>query len=521
MTYRGQVLRSPFIETGLRDDRSQELLPVTSLVINSKNLNYHENGLSKRGGNTRYLDAPLSGTPKIQGGFEFRLYNGSAYKLFAANGKVYNGNASNILKTGHSTSNFISFAQIGVLSGQTTAQKVFWADGQIAPQYWDGAAGSSTAVSTATSWSGSSGMPFQVVNHARNSNVRLWAVTVDSVWASKLDDPTDFSDANVVQIPIYTEGGIVGAIDLGGTLFVWSKTKTYIVDDLDPDSNNWGYHESLWEGGAAHWRLICKANNNLIIMAEDGTIYSLQGIIATGAYAASPLARPAFIDKFIRENVQLSSITNFHCGYDRKLRAVKFFMEVSGSYNDIALVYFVDKPAANAWIIHDNEDNPSGYNAACNFEVRNGVGDWQLWTGDFAGDIWKLEQPNKNDDGASYRTRIRTIRQDLGAPRSWKHFRGLVFRGSAPGKVDFTMRIYIDGVRKDDGSFSLSGTGARFDSARWDVDTFAADSLTPDTIDVGYYGRDQQYEFINDVVDQDFFLSELVYLYLPRGVRIP
>ena len=55
MAYRGQTLRSPFLQTGLRDDRSQELLPVTSLVLPSKNLNLHENGLSKRGGNALYL----------------------------------------------------------------------------------------------------------------------------------------------------------------------------------------------------------------------------------------------------------------------------------------------------------------------------------------------------------------------------------------------------------------------------------------------------------------------------------
>lgn len=520
MAYSGQTLRSPFLQTGLRDDRSQELLPVTSLVLPSKNINFHENGLSKRGGTSHFLNSPLSGG-KVQGGFDFRLYNGSSFKLFAAGGKIYNGNGSNILKTGHSQTNPISFAQIGVLSGQNTLQRVFWADGQIAPQYWDGSAGSSTAVTTATSWSGSSGMPFQLINHARNANIRLWAITKDSVWASKLGDPTDFADADVIQIPIYTEGGLVGGIDLGGQLFVYSKTKTYLIDDTDSNSQNWGYHESLWEGGAAHWRLICKANNNLFIMADDSTLYSLQGIIATGSYSASPIARPAYIDKFIRDNITLSNIENFNCTYDRKLRCVKFFMQEGGSNNNIAVCYYVDRAPTDAWIIHDNENFDSGYKATCSFEVRNGPGDWQVWTGDPSGNIWKLEQPTRDDNGNSYPVRIKTIRQDLGAPRSWKHFKGLVFRGSAPGAVDFTMQTYLDGIRQTQSTFTISGSGAEFDVAKFDVDTFASDSLVPETIDVGYYGRDVQFEFENDNAGQDFFLSELIYLYSPRGVRVP
>ena len=518
MAYGGQVLRSPFLQTGLRDDRSQELLPVTSLVLPSKNLNFHENGLSKRGGNALFDSAPV--VSKVQGGFQFRLNSGAYFDLFATNGKVYQSNFSNVLKAGLSVSNPVSFMQIGAQSGQTITQYVMWADGQTKPQYWDGSAITSTDVTIATSWGTTSGMPFQIINHARNANIRAWAITKDSVWASKLAQPWNFADADVIQIPVYSKGGLVGGIDLGGQLFVWDKTKTYLIDDTDSNSQNWGYHESLWDGGAAHWRLICKANNNLFIMAEDSTIYSLQGIIATGAYSASPIARPAYIDKFIRDNVTLSNIENFCCAYDRKLRAIKWFMQEGGSHNNIALTYFVDKDPSNAWIIHDNEDFDSGYDASAVWEVRNGPGDWQLWTGDFSGRVWKLEQGNDEDNGNPFRVRIKTIRQDLGAPRAWKHFKGLVFRGSAAGNVDFDIESYVDGERKTAGTFTLQASGAKFDTAQFDVDVFAGDSLVPTTVDVGYYGRDYQAEFVNNAIGQNFFLSELIYLYSPRGVRI-
>lgn len=513
MGYAGKPFRMPLIDTGFRDDRNQELLPPTSLIIPSKNLNYHENGLSKRGGTDITVNVSPGGAGLGQGIFQFRKPT-SSILLFASAGSIWQTNYSTPIASGMSTQNFMSFVQ--------TSNKAFVADGQTNPKYWDGLTATMLSVTPASSWSGN--QPFQMVTHTRagsGAGDRLWAVTPEALWYSKLNTPTDFGTGDAGTIPIDSIGGLTGAFDLGGQLFAFSRTQTFLIQDTDAVIANWGYTNALWEGGVASWRLIVKAYNNLFLMAEDGLIYSLQGIFSTGSYMAASLNRPAFVDKFIRDNVNLSNIQNFHVSYDRKLRALKWFMQEGGSSNNIALTYFIDKKPENAWIIHDNENFNSGYNATCSGEVRVTPGNYQIWTMDSSGRVWMLEQTNREDNGNPYPYKVKTKREDMDEPRNNKHFMALALRGAASGQVDFTMRVWIEGERQQDATFQVNGSGATFDSAHFDVDTFTGDSLVIAPVPLGYYGRDIQIELINNAIGQDVFLSEIMFFAKPLGVKVP
>lgn len=517
MGYGGTQFRMPLTDTGFRDDRNTQLLPPTALLQPSANLNYHENGLSKRGG-TEIQIAGLG----FSGQGIFQFYTPTVQKLlFAANGNVYHDSYSNILKTGLSTSNPISFIQ--------TSKYAFFADGQTVPQYWDGVTPTSTSVTPPTSWTGN--MPFQMVNHTRagsGAGDRMWAVTPDSLWASWIGDPTNFGDVNVIQIPIDSIGGLIGAFDLGGQLFAFSRTQTFLIEDTDPTVTNWGYVNAIWEGGTASWRLIHRANNNIYFMTEDGLIYDLIGVLTTGGYNAVPLDRPAFVDKFIRDNVNLNNIENFHVAYDRKLRALKFFMQQGGSGNNIALTYFIDKQPTSAWIVHNNTNFASGYNATCSGEVRVSPGDYQIWTMDGMGNIWGLEQTSRDDNGKPYPVVIMTRAQDLATsgpqtgsgPRNNKHWLAIALRGDASGQINFTMYPFVEGVAIGTQTFTMGGTGATFDSAHFDVDVFATDLITTDPVILGVYGRDLQIQLVENEVGTDFFLSEILYMVKPLGIKV-
>ena len=426
---------------------------------------------------------------------------------------MYHDSYSNVLKTGLSTNNAISFVQ--------TSNKVFFADGQSNPQYWDGSAGSSSNVTAPSSWSGN--MPIQMVRHTRagsGAGDRLWAVTPDSLWASKLGDPTSFDDDDVVQIPIDSIGGLVGAYDLGGQLFAFSRTQTFLISDTDPTLTNWGYTNAIWEGGTASFRLIKLANNNIYFMTEDGLIYDLIGVLTTGGYNAVPLDRPAFVDKFIRDNVNLGNIENFHVSYDRKLRALKFFMQEGGSVNNIALTYFIDKPPTSAWIVHNNTNYTSGYNAACSCEVRVTPGNYQIWTMDYTGNIWGLEQTSRDDGGNPYPVIINTKAQDLQAPRNNKHWLGIALRGDFLGTANFTIYPTVEGTSLPSQQFTVSSNAAEFNFATFNNSVFATDILTTSPVVLGLYGRDLQLQLVENEVGVDFFLAELFYMVKPLGIKV-
>jgi hypothetical protein len=509
MGYTGGQFRMPLMDTGFRDDRNTQLLPPTALLPPSCNLNYHENGLSKRGGTA--IQTAGQGNPG-QGMFQF-LTPTIQKLVFVSNGVLYNANYSNILFSGFSTTNAVNFCQ--------TSKYIFAADGQANPQYWAGSAGTSSNVTPAASWTGN--MPFQMVVHTRagsGAGDRLWAVTPDALWYSKLNTPTDFLNSDAGTIPIDSIGGLVGAYDLGGQLFAFSKTQTFLIQDTDPTLTNWGYINALWEGGVASWRLIDKAMNNLFFMAEDGLIYNLSGVLTTGAYNAAPLNRPAFVDKFIRDNVNLSNIQNFHVAYDRKLRALKFFMQEGGNKNNIALTYFIDKRPESAWIVHNNTASASGYNAVCSCEVRVSAGNYQVWTMDMTGNIWGLEQPSRDDNGNSYPVIINTKAQDLNVPRNNKHWHAMALRGDASGTANFTIYPIVEGQAIASRTFSMGGSGSTFDNALFNYATFAVNLITSPPFNLGFYGRDLQLQLIENEVGVDFFLAELLYMVKPLGIKV-
>lgn len=513
MTYPGETFRLPFDLAGFQFSRNSDKFIPSALVEGTRNVNFHEGGIGKRGGTSKYLGAALAGAPTIHSLFDFRKRNGGQFLMFGTNqGKLYHTNESNVLKTGMSTNNPFSFAWMN--------DEVYIADGGIAVQYWNGSAANTTSVLTPASWASTSGYPFQVLFHARGTNKRMWAVTRDGLWASKNGDGHDFSDANVTQIPIDAEGGLVGAWDFNGTIFAFSKTETFIIDDTSADPTEWGYQKAIWEGGAAHWRLICKGGNQLYIMTEEGLVYSLGGIQATGDYAANPSNKPAFIDRYMRERVSLTNILNFHCSFDRTRRCISYFLQSGGNSNNVCLDFFIDRPEDVAWIIKDNQNANSAYQAAGSCEVRVSVGQYRIYTGNYSGEIWKTEQTSRDDNGSAYDSGVKTRALDMGNPRMWKHFGQGRLRTFAQGNYDLTIRIWIDGVRKDDVLLPLIGQGATFDSAMFDSSVFADDQIIPALFEINDYGYDVQVEILNNETGEDFFLSELLIDFLPLEVRM-
>lgn len=510
MSYPGQIIRIPLDQAGFTYSRDPEQGIPVALVEPTRNINYHEKGIGVRGGTAQYLGAALSGSSQILGLYNFRLKNGNSFVLFSASdGKLYHTNASNILKTGLSATNYVSMT--------TFDNKAFATDGASVPGYWDGSAGTLVSVTEPTSWA--TERPFQFINHARGASIRLVAIAPSGVWFSNDNDGADFSDANSEFVPVYSRGGLVGGFDFGGTLFVWDNSKGYIIDDTNADPTYWGYQEVQWEGGVAHWRLIVKAANDLYLMTEDGLIYSISATQRTGDYEANQLTRPAYIDRWIRDKVTLSSISKFHAVYDRKFRAIKWFVQSGGSNTNTALVYFIDRPPEIAWSIHANASYQSGFDASVSAEVQAGAGDFEVWTGDFAGMIWKTEQETKSDNGNPYRKIVKVRRLNYDRPKDWKQFKSIRIRGSSDTGSDIQIRNWIDDRQVTDESQALSATGARYGSARYGSARYATGAISNIDLEINSFGYDIQTELRNEEAGDDFFLTEFIYAVKPTKTR--
>lgn len=517
MGYTGQVYRLPFDRGGLNHNPNADQIQPEMMIHPSRNINLHEGGRGKRGGTSVVYSAPFSGSPRVVGIYNFRLTNGIEFLIAATgDGNIYKDGTTTI-KTGLGPNKITSF--------ETYKDKLYICNGYDIPQVWDGVSASTSDTSPVpVDWTGTN-YPKQIIKHGRGVSERGWAIgcpdTPYTVYASE-NGTFNFDPSTVVTIDINTNDGfgIVGAVEFGDRLFCFGKTQTFIIDDTDTNIANWGYVKAQWEGGVAHHRLIVKTPNDVVCMTEDGDIYSVTAVQAYGDYKRASIARPAFIDRWIREHVNLSKIDDFHAIYDPTLRAIKFFVVRAGMTEvDTALVYFIDRPPAEAWVIHDNQDNPSGYSASCSTLYRESTGKYKVYTGDYSGNIWKLEEVNKNDNGKAYYAGFKTSHLTFDNPRVKKKYKRGYLVTHPEGSHNIYIRIWVDGVEKGTKTVVLAGAGGILGSFALGTSTLGGHGVVDNRYELGYVGKRIQKEFYNSNADEDFFISQDLTDFKPLGIK--
>ncbi len=416
MGYSGQTLQIPCDSGGFVYSPETKNLAPNSFVFGSKNIDLNENGRVKRGGTSKINSTAIVDAPRIMGLYDFVL-NNTSYQVFLTSfGDLYK-DTTTIIKSGMGASRYPSFEVFG--------GSLFVADGKTIPQVWDGISSSTTDIDhPAVDWNGDD-YPFQFMSHGRGASRRLWALMGNSVYYSALGSGGDFSGTGSGVITIETGDaiGLTCGVEWGDRLIVFSRKRAFIIDDTSDDATAWGYSPAQWTGGAAHWRLIVKTPNDVVVMSNDGDVYSLSSVQSYGDYKRASLARPAFIDSYVREQTSLSQIEHFHSVYDEKLQAIRFFvMSQSSGTNNTCLLYFTDRQPLEAWSIHGGENHPSGYDASCSVVVQQSLGRKTIFTGDYSGFIWKLDQEPFNDDGEAYEFILKTPELNFGDPRSKKHY---------------------------------------------------------------------------------------------------
>lgn len=547
MSYTGEILTISGSQGGFTGSKNTSEIASYDMVDGTKNINLHNGVREKRGGTTK-ITAELDSGARIYGLFDYLKPAGSQYIVFATSTKIWK-DASNTIKTGWTASKYVWFNQF--------AGELYACNGADTPGKWDGTTWTDLT-NIPTDWGTSK--PKYMVTHGRGNSERNWAFGCAStpyyIYVSPDGDGDDFSDANVTTLSIDTKDGygVVAAIPWLDQLIAFGRKRAYIIDDSDTNTANWGYVKSPWFGGAAHQKLVVETPNDLVVIDENMEIYSLRAAQQYGDYKAASIARPSFIHTWIKDNVREAYIADFHAVYDRTLRAIKIFVVRNGQTEiDTALVYFIDRGPKAGWIIHDNQNNASGYDASIAAEIYVGAGDYQVYTGDYSGFIWGLENSNKNDDSKAYDSGYKTGDLDMGNPRSEKHFRRGRLIVDPQGTETLNVAVYIDSSQIDtpSGAWAIStpytvGTIVTNDAAIYECTTAHTSSATDEpgtgaswtsywkqhrfsmtvasgtkdyTYDIGAKGKRIQREVYCDTVSEDYVIEEDLLDFKPLGAE--
>lgn len=490
MGYAGQSFKIPCNRGGFTANPNTDLVSPEMMVL-AKNINLHNGGREKRGGTAKVNGTVITDSPQVTGIHDFMIPGGTAYIVFGtSDGKVWK-TTSTTIATGLATSKKYCFV--------TAGKKLYFANGANTPQEWDGGVGNAAALTNIPSDWASTNFPTQLLLHGRGNSQRLWALgcpsTPYTIYVTPNNSFSDFSNTNVITFNIDTGDsfGIVGGVVHLDKLICFGKQKSYIIDDADTTTSNWGYFEASWSGGVSHHRLIVKTPNDIICMTDDGEIYSVSAAEQYGDYKRASLVQASHVHKYIKESLRLSYISEFHGIYDPVLRAVKFFVVRSGQTTcDTCLVYFIDRGPEEGWVIHDNTTSTSGYSAASSALIRVGAGDYQIYTGGYAGYIWKLEQTTRSDDSQSYYAGFKTSTLTFGNERVRKNYARAWLVLEPKGTEVISINWWVDGTAQT-------------------ATTVTAASGTRDYgFDLGQNGSRIQFEFYNSTAAADFFISQIM-----------
>ncbi len=519
--YQGQTFVIDCSQGGFSNDLNKDRIPPHSMVTDTRNINIHEGGRAKRGGTDNVNSTVIGGTPRIYGIYQYRQKDGSVEILTAdANGELLSDyDDSSPLKTGLTIDQSVHF--------ETFNNLCYICTGNDQVQVYDGATVSAITAPDAD-WTGTN-FPRKMITHGRGASERLWAIggivdpyTISYSGLSAGDNSTEatFTSGNG-QLYIDTADGfgVLNIVEFGDRLIAFGKNRVYIVDDSDSSAANWGYEKSQWEGGTATDRTVISVANDLISMTEDGTVFSVVSTESYGDYKKSTLTRAAFMDQWIRDNVKLSAIDDFHMTYDPVLRCIYIFVVRTGQTSiDTALCYFIDRGPEEGWVIKDNLNSASGYSASCSTLVRKAVGDNKIYTGGWTdGYVWEIESAAQSDNGAGYESGFRTPRFHLGDPRLTKQFdRGWLVTFST-GVSDLTVDLWVDGISVGQEVVSLASIGAVYGTGVYGTGVYGGAQLVEASFPIGKVGKRIEFFVYNNAASEDYFVAMLMVDFTPVG----
>ena len=457
--------------------------------------------------------------PEVTGLHEFTLINTNKFILrHTTDGKLWKNNADTI-KTGWTANKIAQFIQYGDM--------VLVSNSANCPVTWNGSDASTTDITTIpTDWTGSN-FPSQMIVHGRGNSVRTWALgcplNPENIYVTTNGNLTDFTQATVLVFNIRTGSryGIVGGIEYGNRLILFSKDRAFIMNDDDANTDNWGYSASQWQGGAASHRLIVKTPNDVVCMMDNGEIYSISAAEEYGDYKAASLTRPSFMHEWIKKYINLSKINDFHAIYDPVLRAVKFFMVRTGQTKiDCVMCYFIDRPSNKAWVILGNQVYESGYSARSSALVEVSAGSLKIYTGSYNGKVWKLGETNRNDNGNAFISIYKTPLLSFDNVREHKRYDRMKIVSISEGACAATFTWWIDGSLKNSKDIEFSASGDVLGSFILGTSVLGGLNILESSISLGYIGKRIQIEAKSNTANEDFFLSQFLVDFVPLQKRI-
>jgi hypothetical protein len=512
MAFTGPAYRITF-DGSFNGNENLSAIPQGSFVEGSRNVNTHNGGAEKRGG-TQIHRAQISASLICLGAGQMVTRAGTIYDYSAwSDGKVYR-NGVEIL-TGRDTQAKVHFTAIDDL--------MFICNGVDVVKV-DTGASVATITTAASDWTGSN-QPTQIIIHSRGASRRAFALGVatkkDILYYSVGNNFQDFASAGSGTVPIHsisTEGGITTAVSKDEVLWVFGREDSFILEDSDVDPANWGYYKASFKGGVYSPRHVIVAKNSIFGINDNVEIYEIQTAQELRDYKQADIAVPFFVHSYIKQYVDKDYIADFHMAYDPKIDALKIFVVKDGDTTiKEALVFYIMQAK---WAPpHDSAENSSdsGYSAAASYIGKLSTGEKRLFTCDYNGVTWELEDDTKDDNGNAYTGAVVTPWLNFDLEEDFKRYAYGRLNFISRGDYDLSLNWSVDNTDQPETTVTLETNGAALGTFILGTSVLSRAGISDQVFELGQLGRIIQFELSNDQAGEDFLLSNAVIYFQDRS----
>lgn len=253
---------------------------------------------------------------------------------------------------------------------------------------------------------------------------------------------------------------IACALSFKGGMLVWKyPTGAYFVDTTDPNPVNW-QQKRIGNAGAAGPANSVLLENDAIWVAPDASFHLASATYATGSVHASDIAYRK-LGQFPRQQLNVSRLAYAKMVYYTQKREIHLGAAAPGSTlitRRLVLDLNREQDQGERWHFWDRDDNESLW-------LRRGVDSTpSLVMGDNLGQIWLLDQINRDKAGSAYTFEFFMADTDFSqfVPQwagKWKNLRYVQVEWDPHSQASLTLEVYRDGKLSQTIVVNLTASG--------------------------------------------------------------